>query len=158
MRWLAWIVTLAMLALAGQAGHALWQTLSVPEQQLAAPTLPIAAPGTPEQIAARPPRSWPALFGEPQPPKPPEPQPPAPQPEPQPPKPPKPPLESLGYDLKGMVQMGDATWAMVNHPTGEQLVRVGDRLAETIEIVLIDDKGVWISREGDDPELLGFAE
>ncbi|MFZ7091500.1 type II secretion system protein N [Primorskyibacter sp. 2E233] len=158
MRWLAWIMTIALLALAGQSGFALWSELNAPAVKIGVATLPEAADGEAPQAPMRPPRNWPALFGEPQPPKPPAPPPQAPQPEPQPPKPPKPPLGSLGYALKGMVQTGDATWAMVFHPTGEQLVRTGDMLADDIEVVRIDDDGVWISRQGDAPELLGFEE
>ena len=81
-----------------------------------------------------------------------------PQPEPQPPKASLPPIESLGYVLKGRVQAGQATWAIVAHPSGEQLVRRGDHLREGIEVVRIDGEGLWVSRQGEAPELLGFAE
>lgn len=157
MRLIAAILTLMALALAGHAGHGLWQELRRPP---AAP-LEIRAPGdgssaapAPAQIQSRP---WPALFGEKQPPRPPEP-PKQTKSEPQPPRPPKPPLDSLGYHLKGVVQVGQDTWAMVAHPSGEQLLRAGDSLRAGITVARIDHDGLWISREGDAPELLAFPE
>jgi len=104
---------------------------------------------------------WPALFGEPQPPKPPAPPPTpvvVPQEEPQPPAPPRPPLSSLGYSLKGTVRAGDAVWGLVSHPTGDQIMRVGDALADGMVIARIDATGIWVDTGGDDPELMGFAE
>ncbi|PYG27236.1 type II secretion system protein N [Pelagimonas varians] len=155
MRWIGWIVAIVALAFAGQTGHALW--LSWQSSHSEASLAP--APQTPDQLPPEPPRraprNWPSVFGEPQPPKP---APPEPVAEPQPPKPPQPPIDSLGYSLKGLVQTGRSTWAMVHHPTGEQLVRVGDMLAENIEVARIDDDGVWVSRFGGDPELLDFPE
>lgn len=155
MRLLGWIVMLAALAFAGKAGHDLWQDLQQEEDQIA--LVGNAKPAEPvtDEVVERKPRNWPPIFGEPQPPKPVSD---APQEEPQPPKPPKPPIDSLGYALKGMVQMGSATWAMIDHPTGERLVRRGDELAEDIQVVKIDQAGVWVSRSGDEPELLEFVD
>ncbi|MFW2541371.1 hypothetical protein ACN2XU_01920 [Primorskyibacter sp. 2E107] len=158
MRILAWIVTFALLAFAGQAGFVLWTEVNTPEPPVTLAALPDARAEGAEPQPPAPPRSWPALFGEPQPPKPPAPPPEPPKAEPQPPKPPKPPIDSLGYELKGLVQMQDVTWAMVFHATGEQLVRPGHMLRDGIEVVRIDEAGVWVSRDGDAPELLGFAE
>ncbi|WP_425099660.1 hypothetical protein [Tropicibacter sp. S64] len=158
MRILAWIVTFALLAFAGQTGFALWTEINAPPETVELAALPESDGGTAEPQPPAPPRSWPAVFGEPEPPKPPAAPPAPPAPEPQPPKPPKPPLESLGYELKGMVTMENVTWAMVNHATGEQLVRPGHMLREGIEVVRIDGEGVWVSRDGDAPELLGFSE
>ena len=134
---------------------------------LAAPT-PLSAPVLVERDSGRSgdqadgfgdQMAWPALFGMPEPPKPPEPvvelQPPAP---PTPPKPPKPPLASLGYQLKGVVRAGDAVWGLVSHPTGDQIMRVGDALTDGVMIAQIDEKGLWVSRDDDAPELLGFEE
>lgn len=159
MRVLAWIVTFALLAFAGQAGFALWTAVNTEPPPLTLAALPEGEVSAAEPMPPAPPRGWPAVFGEPQPPKPPAPPPPPPpREEPQPPKPPKPPLESLGYELKGMVQLDDVTWAMVNHATGEQLVRPGHMLRDGIEVVRIDDAGVWVSRDGDAPEVLEFIE
>lgn len=156
MRLLAWFCTLcAALALAF-AGHMLWQSLNSPRTPLtqAAPDL-LAV--TPEVTSSTPqaPRQWPYLFGEPKPPVPQqEPQPP--KTEPQPPKPPKPPLESLGYRLKGVVRAGQATWAILSHPTGDQLLREGDTLEGQAVVTGIEEAGIWISRDGDTPEFLAF--
>lgn len=111
-----------------------------------------AAPAPPVP-AGQGPRAWPALFGER---VAPEPQPPTP---PQPPAPPAPPLASLGYALRGMVAQGDGgiTWALVSHPSGERIVRIGDMLAEGFEVVDIDAGGLWVeSARG--REVLEFAE
>lgn len=155
MRWIGWIIAVVALGFAGQTGYAVWLDWQAGQAQATlapAPQTPDAQPPEPPRAA---PRNWPPVFGEPQPPKP---APPAPKAQPQPPKPPQPPLESLGYALKGVVQTGNATWAMVHHPTGERLVRVGDMLTDTIEVAIIDTAGVWVSRDGGDPELLGFAD
>lgn len=156
MRLIAALSTLGCLALATLAGHQLWQVLAhpAPPQELqlqrsqsdAAPPPPVPAPI----------RYWPPIFGEKQPPSPATPA--SAQSAPQPPQPPKPPLESLGYVLKGRVQAGTGTWAIVAHPSGEQLLRRGDALREGIKVVRIDAAGLWVSRQGDAPELLGFAE
>ena len=156
MRLIATLLTLGALALAALAGHQLWQLLSAPpagQAQVRQGESPTSAPQPPQRRSARP---WPALFGEKQPPRPPSP--PKQQPEPQPPKSPLPPIESLGYVLKGRVQAGQSTWAIVAHPSGEQLLRQGDYLREGIEVMRIDGEGLWVSRQGEAPELLGFAE
>ena len=92
---------------------------------------------------------------EPQPPAPPEP-----AAEPQPPAPPAPPLASLGYSLKGLVSSGTARWAIVSHPTGERLLRIGDALPDTpYTVTAIDVRGLWASAAPEaEPQLLGFAE
>ena len=156
MRLIAALSTLGCLALAALAGHQLWQVLAHPapphalqlQRSQSDPATPAPAPA--------PLRYWPPIFGEKQPPRPARA--PSAQSAPQPPQPPKPPLESLGYVLKGRVQAGTGTWAIVDHPSGEQLLRRGDVLREGIEVVRIDAAGLWISRQGDAPELLGFAE
>jgi len=155
MRLIAIILTLAALGLTAWAGLALWLELTRAPANASAPAQPpvTAAIPAPETPSSTPP--WPALFGERQPPKP---QPPAQVTAPQPPRPPKPPIDSLGYRLKGLVQVRNATWAMVSHPTGEQLVRIGDPLGEQMTVSRIDDQGLWVSRGGDTPELLGFAD
>ncbi|MDU8912183.1 hypothetical protein [Aestuariicoccus sp. MJ-SS9] len=160
MRVLAFLATLAALAAAALAGQELRQVLERPVPDTAAP--PVTAAGAdpdPARAAPAPPRDWPALFGEvvvaePQPPKPP-----APAPEPQPPRPPAPPIDSLGYSLQGLVSEGENRWAIVSHPTGETLLRVGDMLGEIYEITAIDAQGLWARAAPDaDPVLLGFAE
>lgn len=157
MRLIAALLTLVALALAALAGHGLWQELTrppaAPMQSAASGTGGGEAPSAPQKQARR----WPALFGEKQPPRPPAP-PKQSQAEPQPPRPPKPPIDSLGYHLKGVVQAGNATWAMVSHPSGEQLVRAGDTLREGVTVARIDRDGIWVSRDGDAPELLAFTE
>ncbi|MEP2716397.1 hypothetical protein [Pseudophaeobacter sp.] len=163
MRLIAYILTLGLLTLAGLAGHQLWQGLWQGNWQgnwaadPQTPPLQITAKGSPTAVLSPQavPRHWPALFGEKQPPRPAA----APvQDEPQPPNPALPPLESLGYVLKGRVQAGQATWAIVSHPSGEQLVRQGDHLREDIEVMRIDAEGLWVSRQGAPPERLGFEE
>lgn len=155
MRLIAALSTLGCLALASLAGHQLWQVLAAPPPEQQRQELPTLAAGSAPPAPQRARRHWPALFGEKQPPRPAA----APvTPEPQPPQVPKPPLDSLGYVLKGRVQAGQATWAIVDHPSGEQLVRRGDSLREDVTVVRIDAEGLWVSRQGDAPELLGFAE
>jgi len=65
-------------------------------------------------------------------------------------------VASLGYTLKGVVRAGSGTWAILSHPTGERLLRDGDALAEGIIVARIDEAGLWVSRDGDEPELLAF--
>ncbi len=155
MRLIAAILTCGALALAALSGLELWHILSRPAQQDTALD-PSATDGAKLQPPRhQPPRHWPALFGEPQPPKPTQP---PQQTEPQPPQPPKPPIESLGYQLRGRVQVGSGTWAILAHPSGEQLLRKGDELREGIIVVRIDEEGLWVSRNGDQAELLGFEE
>lgn len=152
MRLIAPLFTLAALALAALAAQQLWLLLSAPQHQQA------QRPPLSQQAAEpqpQPPRSsapWLPLFGEKQPPRPASPA----KQQPQPPKPSLPPIESLGYVLKGRVQAGQATWAIVAHPSGEQLVRQGDQLREGIKVLRIDAQGLWISRQGAAPEVLGF--
>lgn len=160
MRLIAFVVTLALLGAAGLAGQALWQTLQAPVPPRAQEVVATMPQASPERRAdAQPPRDWPALFGtrvipEPQPPEPPEP-----VAEPQPPAPPAPPLASLGYSLKGVVSDGTSRWAMVSHPTGEALVRVGDPLGEDYTVTRIDVQGLWAqSAPGAEAQLLGFGE
>lgn len=157
MRLIAALVTLVALAAAAYAGQALWQEINSPPDL---PERPHQAGTTQEATPPAPPRSsrrWPALFGERQPPKPPAP-PTTPKEEPQPPKPPKPPLTSLGYTLKGVVRTGATTWAMVGHPGGDRLLKVGDELEPDVRVARIDELGLWVSRDGDDPELMAFPE
>ncbi|MDU8925821.1 type II secretion system protein N [Alisedimentitalea sp. MJ-SS2] len=159
MRFVAALLTLIALTAAALAGQGLWHEVKDPPPALT----PLAIVDTSEaQIATEPepPRVWPALFGEPQPPMPPqpEPQPPTPVAEPQPPKPQMPPIESLGYTLTGLVQSGDVTLAMISHPTGQKVLRAGDRLDDGYLIDRIDHDGVWITDGQADPALLGFAQ
>ncbi len=160
MRLLAYIMLLITLGAAGWAGQLLWQEwqewqvpVAVVLPEGSAPVAPDAAP-QPEA----PPRFWPALFGEKQPPPPPEPEPEPPAPEPQPPAPKAPPLDSLGYELKGVVRAEGAVWALVAHPTGERILRVGDTLEHGLIVMEITEEGVWIGPEGGEPELLKFPE
>lgn len=160
MRFIATFFTLAALVATGFAGKDLRAALSqgtphVPAEDLSRAAEDVASPPAPAA-----PLQWPALFGEPEPPKPPAP-PPAPVQvveEPQPPSPPKPPLSSYGYTLKGTVRAGDAVWGLVSHPTGEQILRVGDVLVDDMTIARIDAAGLWVDTGDDDPELLGFPE
>lgn len=158
-------VTFASLAAVGVAGQSLWRALNTPPAELPqvvhntatmASAPPKAAPKTPPLI-------WPDLFGAIQPPAPePEPRPPAPQPQPPAPKPepqpPAPPLDSLGYQLKGVVRTNNKVWAMVSHPTGERLMRVGDVLQDNLVVARIDDAGLWVSANGGPAQLLEFAQ
>lgn len=157
MRLIAALCTLMTLAAAGYAGQALWQEVNAP----AADPQPVAmragadpaAPPTPPRAL----RHWPPVFGEPQPPAPAQ-QPKQATQEPQPPKQPKPPLSSLGYTLKGVVRAGSETWAVLSHPTGERLLRQGEALDGGIVVAKIDEVGIWLSRDGDEAELLAFPE
>lgn len=159
-RALAALCTLAALGVAALGGQALYQALNAPVPPNAAPVAAAGAGAAAVADAApAPPVAWPALFGEPQPPKPPAPTPPEPVADPQPPAPSAPPAESRGYALKGVVSDGDTRWAIVAHPTGDQLVRVGDRLGEDYTVAEIDEQGLWLVTAPDGPRsLLGFAE
>ena len=159
MRLLAFATALVMLAAAAFAGQALWTALQDPVPGRVAPQATAASVAVPQAgQAAAPLRDWPPVFGtavvaEPQPLARA-----APEPEPQPPRPPAPPLESLGYSLKGVVSDGASRWALVSHPTGEQLLKVGDALSDQYTISAIDVQGVWVQSDPDaDPQLLGFA-
>lgn len=159
MRLVAALLTLAALGAAGIAGRDLWLEVTQPPAPPAPARVVAMAPGE-EPKAPRPPRRWPALFGEPEPPAPPpppepEPEPPAPEPEPQ---PPAPTLSSLGYSLKGLVRTGTATWALLSHPTGERVIRPGDEIEDGLTVTVIDAQGVWVARDGAEPELLAFEE
>ena len=138
-RFLAFILTLAALGAGGWMGKALWetrQTALVPP-----PNIEIARAGSGEDTRSetRRSRGWPALFGELAPPAPaqedtPEPQPPAPEPEA---APPSPPLESQGYGLSGIIRSGDKRWAIVTHPTGDNILKPGDELIDGAIVVEI---------------------
>mgnify|MGYP000709866927 CR=1 FL=1 len=152
MRVIAVLLSLGLLGLAAWNGRGLWQQLQTPlsETRVLSAAVPTANPDN--AVARLQVRRWPALFGqfqrpEPQPPKPPEP--------PQPPQPPKPQIESLGYRLQGVVRNGSANWAIVNHPTGDVILRVGDSLVEGVTVVGISAEGLWLQRDGE-RLLLGF--
>ena len=164
-RLVAFFVTLGMLGLAALGGRALYDVLNTPDPDPAPLEIAALAPeegtGTPAPPPAR--RRWPALFGELQPPAPPKPpEPPKPAEEAQPPAPPQPPippLDSLGYQLKGLVRAGNTVWAMVSHPTGELLLRAGDTFDQGLLVARITDEGVWVVREGGGEQvLLGFPD
>lgn len=162
-RLVAFFATLAMLALAALGGQALHGVLTDPPAP-PAPVTVVAGGGESASPAPPPgpPRRWPALFGELEPPAPPAPPTPPAQEEPQPPTPPQPPvppLDSLGYQLKGLVRAGTTVWAMVSHPTGELLLRAGDSFDQGLVVARITDEGVWVVREtGGEQVLLGFPE
>lgn len=158
MRLIAYLTLLIGLAAAGRAGQMLWQEWQVPPVA-GLPEGPVTeAAQAPAPQPPAPPRRWPALFGEKQPPAPPAPDPQPPEPEPQPPAPPAPPLSSLGYELKGVVRAEGTVWAIVSHPTGERILRVGTTLEDGLIVREITEEGVWIGPEGRDPELLGFPD
>ena len=157
MRFAALFALLISLAAAGWAGQALWQELQVSHDPVSARVEGVreAEPQPPAQ--AIPPRNWPLLFGEKMPPLPPkEPEPP--ETEPEPPAQKSPPLDALGYTLKGVVRASGSVWAMVSHPTGEQVLRVGDDLGAGMIVARIDEQGLWAAAQGDEPALLGFPE
>lgn len=159
MRLLAFLAALAALAATALAGQELWQIWQdpVPERAVPAAAARAEAP-PPDPRSAAPPRDWPPLFGTRVVPEPQPPAPPPPAPEPQPPAPPAPPIESLGYSLKGVVSDGASRWAIVSHPTGEALLKVGDPLGEAYTVTAIDVQGLWgVSSPGAEPQLLGFA-
>ncbi|MEP2785123.1 MAG: type II secretion system protein N [Pseudoruegeria sp.] len=96
------------------------------------------------------PASWPALFGVYQPP---EPQPPTPV---APPLPPTPPLESLGYSLRGVFSNETESWAILAHPQGGKIMRLGDTLIDGVTITEISPEGIWVETARG-REQLGFA-
>lgn len=160
MRLIAAIMTLIALAASGLAGQRLHETLTAPATDSASNQI-MRSEGAEPQPPRQPPspRRWAAVFGELQPPTPPAAAPPAPTP-PTPvaePQPPRPPIESLGYALKGVVRVDATIWAMVSHPTGEQILRVGDDLTEGVEIQRIDEQGLWVDNGEEDLVLLGFV-
>lgn len=158
MRLIAVLCSLLALFALQHSVRLFWQAWTAPALQTAAapdrlPEAEAAAPPAPAPV-----QHWPALFGtlvkeEPQPPAPPAP-PPAP---PAPPKPPAPPISSLGYNLKGVVRNGDSIWAIISHPTGEQILSVGDELTEGIVVDAITAGGLWVVRDGE-RSLLEMAE
>ncbi len=159
MRLIAAIMTLVTLAAAGLAGQQLYETVNVPEAALdvAALTQTNSAEPQPPTPAA-PSQRWPALFGEVQPPLPKAPEIIAETPTPaQEPQPPKPPVSSLGYSITGLVDLGDSAMAMVSHPTGNKLMRVGDDLADGVIIKRIDEAGLWVDNGADKLELLAYS-
>ncbi|WP_421906327.1 type II secretion system protein N [Mameliella sp.] len=157
MRWLAWLLTPLTLAAAIWAGNTLYRTLQDP---LPAPrTAPLSTPDTGLALdlpQPQPPMRWPSLFGSYKPPEPQPPKPPAP-PVVDEPQPPAPPIDSLGFALKGVVSNGDSSWAIVSHPTGERLMRVGDRLADGITVTAIEAGGVRLDNHGA-PAFLSFTD
>jgi hypothetical protein len=158
MRWLAWLLTPLTFAAAVWSGEMLWRVVQDP--------LPAAASAGPAAAAGdivldlpepQPPTRWPSLFGDYVPPEPQPPRPVAPPtPEP-PPRPPAPPLDSLGFALKGVVTTGGNRWAIVSHPTGDRLIRVGDTLADGVIVLSIDAEGLRVDNEGTEA-LLAFRQ
>ncbi|MEP3056366.1 hypothetical protein [Ascidiaceihabitans sp.] len=159
MRLIAAIMTLVALAAAAVAGQKLHLALTTSPAQSKGVTAANAALAEPttatrQDLSFR----WAAVFGELQ----------APTlyQEPQPteiideqaaPAPTGPPIEALGYALKGVVRAGRSVWGMVSHPTGDQVVRVGDDLAQGVTVRKIDEAGLWIDNGGEELILLGFA-
>lgn len=145
MRLLAYTLTLGLLAVAGWLGYGLYQKLQQPH---VSPTLAatLASSPTGEATPPAPPRRWPLLFGER---AAPVPQPPEEKQPPQPPQPPLPPLENLGYSLKGIVRNNGADWAIVTHPTGDQILRAGDHLTPDFQVDEIAEEGLWLLARGE---------
>ncbi len=151
-RLLAFLCALAALAGLALAARDLNRVLRAPAPDTVAAQPGGAQPQPPTPAPPVPPaQAWPPLFGtlvvpEPQPPTP-----------PQPPAPPAPPLSSLGFTLKGTATLNGETWAILAHPTGERILRVGDLLAEGLQVVAIDDSGLWVGRNGG-REVLEFSQ
>jgi len=85
-----------------------------------------------------------------------EPQPPTPPQPPQPPAsaaPPVPPMEGLGYVLQGVVRAGASEWAIIGHPTGQRIVKVGEELADGITVIAMDEAGLLLERGGTEARL-----
>lgn len=159
MRFVAALLTLVALTAAALAGQGLWHEVKAPPAKARPAT--VAGADEPQPPAqALPPRVWPALFGEPQPPLPPaaEPQPPTATTPPEPPKAQMPPLESLGYELTGLVRADGTIWALISHPTGQRILHPGDTLEEGYTVERIDSAGIWVSDGEAEPELLGFRQ
>lgn len=157
MRWLAWLLTPLTLVAAVWAGDQLRRALEDP-----LPAVSAAARAARDDTIAldlpepQPPMRWPSLFGtytppEPQPPRPPEPV------AETPPQPPAPPIDSLGFALKGLVTDGANNWAIVSHPTGERLVRVGDQLSQGVTVTAIEPGGITVDNHGTEARLI-FSE
>lgn len=149
MRWLAWLLTPLTLAAAVWSGEMFYRVYQQP-----LPPAPAMAPVSADALALdlpepQPPMRWPSLFGTyaPQPPRPPQPPTPVVEAAPQ---PPAPPIESLGFALKGVVSDGDNRWAIVGHPTGDRLLRVGDTLSDGVVVTAIEAGGLRIDNRGND--------
>ena len=157
MRWLAWLLTPLMLAAAVWAGDLFrraWQDpLPAAVQAGAVTPVDTVALDLPEP---QPPTRWPSLFGTHAPPEPQPPRPPAPVAV-APPVPPAPPLETLGFALRGVVTTGESRWAIVSHPTGDRLIRVGDALADGVTVTGIEPEGLRVDNRGN-AALLAFQE
>jgi hypothetical protein len=148
-----------LLAYSGLAAAivAIWFAGTELKQVLDGSTRSAELPGaTPKPVSQNTPtpapiQAWPTLFGEviivqPQPPAPV--QPPAPQ---------APPIASLGYSLKGTVVLGGDTWAILSHPSGERILRVGDSLVDGAEVTDIDQQGLWL-KTNRGKEIIAFEE
>ena len=157
MRFAAFLALLMSLAAAGWAGQSFWHEWQASHAPVA-PRAVMLSEAEPQPPAdALPPRRWPLLFGEKMPPLPPkEPEPP--ETEPEPPKAKAPPIDALGYTLKGVVRADGQVWAMVSHPAGDEVLRVGDVLEAGLVVAKIDEQGLWAGPEGEAPGLLGFPE
>lgn len=158
MRFAAFVALLISLAAAGWSGQVLWQEVQARADVVAERPVAVDEAAPPPPAQSRQTRTWPALFGEPQPPEPPEPQPPKQAEEPQPPPKIFPPLAAQGYVLQGVVTAGEVTWALVAHPTGARVLRVGDALAEGLSIVRVDEQGLWARPDGGEEMHLAFPE
>lgn len=148
MRWLAWFLTPITLVAALWSGDQLRRVLETPLPQERETAAEVATPILPKAAEPQPPMRWPSLFGvyvapEPQPPRPPEPV------TKEPPRPPAPPLDSLGFSLKGVVSNGGTDWAIVSHPTGDRLLRVGDKLSDGITVLEISAQGLTVDNHGE---------
>lgn len=154
MRFLAYFALALSLAAAAYAGQTLWQELQVSYDPVPTPAALAEAAEPQPPSSALPPRKWPLLFGEKQPPQPPKPE--EAEAEPQPPAEKAPPIDALGYTLKGVVRDEGRVWAMVSHPTGDRVLRVGDELAAGMVVSKIDERGLWAAPDGGTPALLGF--
>lgn len=151
------IVSLALLGAAALAGQSLWHTLTATPGARDAIAVSSDEQAAEYQTSTRSTRIWPAVFGdvvreEPQPPAPPQP--------PTPPTtaaPPTPPIGSLGYVLQGVVRAGDSEWAIVSHPTGQRILRVGDLLQDGISIVSMDETGLTVTQNGQEA-ILAFPD
>jgi hypothetical protein len=148
MRWLAWIMTPIALVAALWSGDQLRRALEEPLPAAPLQTVLVEPTSLRQDAEPQPPMRWPSLFGvytapEPQPPRPPEPE------ITEPPRPPVPPLSSLGFNLKGVVSNGGVDWAIVSHPTGEKLLRVGDKLSDGIIVLDINANGLTVDNQGE---------
>lgn len=151
MRLMVVIASVALVATAARTGQQLWQQWQLPVTP-AVLTIPQAAPGALDHAGQRKARNWPALFG-------PEDDPPSMAPEPvfsDPPKPPPPDLASLGYRLKGLVRADNAEWALISHPDGDRVLRLGDTLEAGLIVQEISAAGVRIGPSGELGEMLAF--